>query len=360
MLRLRGGAGSEDGSSGDEEREMMPPPRKRLKRHRGWPNQLTPGLLGKTRQRPAPTNPPREQNLEYGNMTTDVIDNEDGTEIFSPCLDRYRRTEAQVEALKDAGKDQRKMGGGVYQKKDGSQTFLTIQKGFMSKDIGMKLVTVEQGNVRTSLHCFGTMEYENFKFCKTAPGLRIRLEPPQETGTGYIWHGFGLDLPPLTGKCGVYAYCERAGERDIHFSEERCERVSEAPGASQNMCSGRNCGVVKWHLSQKEFYYDQNGQWEEAQQNDFALVVFRTGREELVWTEQPAVGEHVQSRWVRLDSSDQFDGVRVDSGSKQRLKNFLDQNRLPPFDFPMPKYAPVVQHWRDQVVLRRQVATCDR
>ena len=145
VLRLRGGAGSEDGSSGDEEREMMPPPRKRLKRHRGLPNQLTPGLLGKTRQRPAPTNPPREQNLEYGNMTTEVIDNEDGSEIFSPCLDRYRRTDAQVEAVRDAGKDQRKMGGGVYQKKDGSQTFLTIQKGFMSKDIGIKLVTVEQG-----------------------------------------------------------------------------------------------------------------------------------------------------------------------------------------------------------------------
>ena len=350
----------EDNSSGDEDRKIMPPPRKMLKRHGGLPSQLTVGLLEKTRQRPAPMDPPREQNLEYGNMTAEVVESEDGTEIFSPCLDRYRRTDAQVEAVREAGKDQRKMGGGVYKKKDGTQTFLTIQKSFMSKDIGIKLVTVEEEHVRTRLHCFGTMNYEYFKFCKITPGLRIRQQPPQETRTGYIWHGFGLDLPPLTGKCGVYAYCERAGERDIHFSEAGCERLSEAPGASQDLCSSRNCGVVKWHLSQKEFSYDQNGQWEEVQQNDFALVVFDTGREELVWTEQPAVGEHVQSRWVRLDSSDQFDGVRVDTGSKQRLKNFLDQNRLPPFDFPMPKYAPVVQHWRDQVVLRRQVATCDR
>ena len=111
-------------------------------------------------------NVPRQQDLEYGNMTTDVVENEDGTEILSPCLDNYRRTEAQVEAVREAGKDQRKIGGGVYKKKDGSQKFLTIQKGYMSKDIGLKLVTAEKGQMVASLNCFGTMDYEFFKFSK--------------------------------------------------------------------------------------------------------------------------------------------------------------------------------------------------
>ena len=364
MLRLRGGAGKEDSSSSDEERKRMPPPSKRLRRRnicQGWPDQLTGDEFEKTRQRPAPMDPPREQALEYGNMTTDVVENEDGTEIFPPWLYDYRRTEAQVEAVREAGKDQRKIGGGVYKKKDGSQKFLTIQRGYISKDIGLKLVNAaEEGHMMMSLNCFGTMDYEYFKFSKSTPGLRIRQEPPEETRTGYIWHGFGGDLSPSAGKCGVYLYCERAGERDLHFSEVGCERLYEAPGASQGMCSNKNCGVVKWHLSQKEFHYDKNGQWEEIQQNDFALVVFKTGREELVWTEQPAVGEPVRSSWVRLDNSEQFDRVHIDSGSKQRLKNFLHQKRLPPYEFPVPKYTPRVQCWRDQGVLKRQVANCDR
>ena len=364
MLRLRGGAGEEDSSSGDEERKMMPPPSKRLKRQRdmckGWPDHLPGSKLEKTRQRPAPMNPPREQALEYGNMTTAVVENEDGTEIFSPCLDSYRRTEEQVEAVREAGEDQRKVGGGVYKKKDGSQTFLSIQKGYISKDIGLKLVRGEDGQMRTKLNCFATMSYEYFKFSKSTPGCRIRQEPPEETRTGYIWHGYGGDLSPSGEKCAVYIYCERAGERDLHFSESGCERLTEAPGASQEMCSNGNCGQVKWHLSQKEFHFDNNGQWQEIQQNDFALVVFDTGREELVWTEQPTVGEPVQSRWVRLENSEQFDGVHVDAGSRQRLKNFLGQKRLPPYEFPVPIYAPKQQPWRDQEVLKRQAANCER
>ena len=364
VLRIRGGAGNEESSSSDvEEQTTMPPPSKRLRRQRNtckeWFGQLAGDQLEKTRQRPAPLNPPREQDLEYGNMTTDVVENEDGTEIFSPCLDNYRRTEAQVEAVREAGKDQRKIGGGVYKKKDGSQKFLTIQRGYMSKDIGLKLVTAEEGHMVTSLSCFGTMDYKYFKFSKDTPGLRIRQEPPEETQTGYIWHGFGGDLSPSAGKCGVYIYCERAGERDLHFSEVGCERLSEAPGASQGMCSNRNCGVVKWHLAQKEFHYDKNGQWEEIQQNDFALVVFKTGTEELVWTERPSVGEPFRSSWVRLENSEQFDRVHVDNGSKQRLDNFLHQKRLPAYEFPVPRYAPLVL-WKDQGVLKRQVANCDR
>ena len=366
VLRLRGG-GKEESSSGEEEQRMMPPPAKKLKRQKrvckGGPDhdQPFPGsCFEKAYQRPAPMEPPRQQDLEFGNMTTTVLESEDGTEIFSQCLGNYKRTEAQVEAVRAAGEDQRKVGGGVYQNKAGTQQFLTIQKGWTTKDIGLKLITVEEGHVITKLNCFAMMEYEPFRFSKNTPGLRIRQKQPQETRTGYIWYGFGGDLVPAAGMCRVYAYCERAGERDLHFSELGCERMSEAPGASQQMCSNRDCGVIMWHLSQKEFQYDNNGQWEEIQQNDFAVVVFKTGREELVWTEQPTVGEPVRSRWVRLESSEQFDGVRVETGCKERLKNFLNQNRLPEFVFPVPRYGPLVQCWRDQQALRRQVAGCER
>ena len=363
ILRLRGGGN--DDSSGDDENQGRPPSKKRFKRGNyaalHYPDQLMAGVgFEKSRQRPAPLDPPREQDFDFGNMTAELIENEDGSEIFSTELDSYKRTGCQIKAVKEAGADQRKVAGGVYQNKDGSKKFLTIEKGWMTKDIGLKLTAVEDGRVKTELNCFATMNYEYFEFSKTTPGLRIRQKQPQQTLTGYIWRGFGGDLFPAAGMCRVYAYCERAGERDLHFSELGCERLSEAPGASQTMCSNSNCGVVKWHLAQKEFQYDNNGQWEEIQQNDFAVVVFKTGSEELVWTEQPAVGEPVRSRWVRLENSQQFDGVQVKTSCKERIKNFLNQNRLPEFAFPVPRYGPLIQRWRDQEALRRQVADCER
>ena len=153
VLRLRGG-GFDDGDGGvnskqDENksddpcnnddlemgnREQKPPPKKRLRTRNykavDWPDQLTAGsCFEKSRQKPAPMDLPREQDLSFGNMTTDCIESEDGREIFSPLLDSYRRTDAQVEAVKDAGADQRKVGGGVYQNKVNSQMFFTIRRG---------------------------------------------------------------------------------------------------------------------------------------------------------------------------------------------------------------------------------------
>ena len=362
-LRLRGGAGKDD--SDDDEQRMMPPPAKKLNRRtklskKDSDQPYLRSCFEKSCQRPAPLDPPRQQDLEYGNMTTDVVENEDGSEIFSPCLDSYRRTETQVQSVKDAGEDQRKVGGGVYENKDDHQQFLTIQKGWATKNIGLKLTIQEEGHMRTKLNCFAIMEYEFFKFDYVTPGRRIRQKRPQETRTGFVWNGFGGDLAPEAGMSRVYAYCERAGERDLHFSELGCERMSEAPGASQEMCSNRGCGQVKWHLSQKEFQYNENEQWEEIQQNDFALVVFGNDKEELVWTEQPSVGQTVRSRWARLEDSPQFDGVPVDAGTKERITNFLNQHHLPPFMFQVPRYEPVVQRWQDQEALRRQPAACER
>ena len=100
----------------------------------------------------------------------------------------------------------------------------------------------------------------------------------------------------------------------MHFAAVGCDRLTEAPGASQEMCNNSSCGVVKWHFSQKEFQQGQNGEWEETRQKDFALVVFKTNTEELVLTERPCLGEEVRSRWVRLENSEQFEAVRIDPG----------------------------------------------
>ena len=247
----------------------------------------------------------------------------------------------------------------MYQNKVNSQMFFTIRRGWASKDIGLELVTIEDGVVQTRLKCFAMMSYEPFQFSKHTPGLRFRQEQPEETHTGYVWYGYGGDL--VDGSCSVYTYCERAGERDLHFAEEGCNRLTEAPGASQQMCSNQNCGVVSWHLSQKEFSRSNNGEWQERRQNDFALVVFKeTGKEQLVLTEHPVDKEPVRSRWIRLENSAQFDRVQIDQGRKECLINFFKGNPLPPSPFPSPRYVPSIQQWREQAVLRRQAANSKR
>ena len=267
----------------------------------------------------------------------------------------------QIEAIIDAKEDQIKSGGGIYQRKEQGDQFLSIQKGYLSKNIGLKLETLDAGKMKTDFCCFALMAYETFDFSKSHPGVRIRKEQPKSTSTGFIWHGYGSDFPSPTSsvQCKIYAFCERSGERDIHFSETDCGRITEAPGASQHLCCSQSCGVVFWHFSQKQFSCE-GGQWKEDLQNDFALVKFGTGREELIWTKWSADKEPIRTRWVRLDNSPVFDGVRVDPGAKQRLQNFLNGNHLPEFNFPQPSYGPIIRRWREQETLRRERATCDR
>ena len=312
-------------------------------------------------QRPLPLDQPRAPDMECGNTTADVIENEDGCEIFSPWKEQYQRTNDQMKAVIDAKADQRKSGGGVYQGKEQGNHFLSIQKGYSSKNIGLKLETLDAGNMKTDFWCFALMKYESFEFSKGDPEVRIRKEQPKSTSTGYIWHGYGSDFPSPTSsvQCKIYAYCERSGERDIHFSENDCGRITEAPGASQHLCCSQSCGVVFWHFSQKQFSCE-SGQWKEELQNDFALVKFGTGREELIWTQWSPEREPTRTRWVRLENSPVFDGVPVDTGAKQRLENFLKGNHLPAFNFPQLSYGPIIQHWREQETLRRETATSNR
>ena len=95
-----------------EEADLEPPPKKRS---------CDPPLLqsyfesSKKCQRPAPLYQPRVPDMECGNTTADVIENEDGCEIFSPWKEKYQRTNGQMEAVIQSKADQRKSGGGVYQ-----------------------------------------------------------------------------------------------------------------------------------------------------------------------------------------------------------------------------------------------------
>ena len=144
----------------------------------------------------------------------------------------------QIEAIIDAKENQIKSGGGIYQRKEQRDQFLSIQKGYLSKNLGLKLETLDAGKMKTDFCCFALIAYGPFDFSKSHPGVRIRKVQPKSTSTGFIWHGYGSDFPsPITSvQCKIYASCERNGERDIHFLETDCGRITEGPGASQHLC----------------------------------------------------------------------------------------------------------------------------
>ena len=369
---LKGGLGGGDGISEKEDpnpksqpdKELNSPKRKNPRKEAptgarpyGW----TQEEFNKKAQRPAPLQQPRMPEEQWGNMTVDAVDDGEDQHFYPLSKEYYRRTADQTKAVREAQEDQRKVGGGVYGDKSNQGHFLTIRKGFTSKDIGLKLeLVVGKAPIQQKTLIFDTfaaMQYEFFLFNNESPARRIRQKQPQETSTGYVWYGFGTDLKiPQSGvtRGKVYAFCERVGDLYLHFSGEQCERVTEAPGASQLLCRNEGCGVVAWHLSMKTFACD-NSQWEEVAQDNFALVVFRgeEGRKELVWTHSKKGESQKKMHFNRLESSPQYDCVRVDPGTRERLKNFLRGSRLPHFDFPPPSYAPEVGRWRDQPVLMR-------
>ena len=355
-----------DSGENEEDKEHYSPKQKRVRKETslharpyGW----TQEEYNTKAQRLGPLEQPRMPDKQWGNMTIDAIG--DGEDLYFAPLSKeyYRRTDEQTRAVKEAQEDQRKVGGGVYGDKANQRQFLTIRKGFASKDIGLKLELVDGRQKELIFDVFAAMQYEFFHFSNESPVRRIRLKQPQETSTGYIWYGFGTDLniPQSDIPRGkVYAFCERVGDLHLHFSGALCERVTEAPGASQLLCRNEGCGVVAWHFSMKTFECD-NSQWEEATQDDFALVVFKGkhGRKELVWTCSKKGGSQTRRYFDRLESSLQYDAVRVDPGTRERLSNFLRGRHLPHFQFSPPTYAPKVARWRDQPVLMRLSSNSD-
>ena len=340
-----GARGGEEEDGGDQdERDFVFA--KDLNRPRGWSE-----WEYKTKQRPAPLHPPRVPDLQYANMTIRAIENEDGAQIFSQFKDKYMRTSVQLQRSEEAQADQRRVGGGVYScLLDGQEGFeLVLRKGYKSKALGIALRHRREGKVQTVFDSFADMDYEYFRFCNHTPGRRFRQMCPETTPTGYIWTGVGGELPlPDRPSSDVFVFCERA-DRDIHFSGGSCERISQAPGASQSICSNATCGQVTWHLSRKCFQRVGNHQFQEVWQEDFALITFRSGEEKLLWTHPQRKLKH--SWWARQDSSAQYDGFIPEAASRKRVKENV--KNLPPWNFNPPTYVPPPT-WTDTVPLERE------
>ena len=263
------------------------------------------------------------------------------------------RSEVQLRRSEEAQGDQRKVAGGVYTcLEDNQEGFeLVLRKGFRSKTLGICLRQRREGKVLTVFDSFADMDYEYFLFSKHTEGLRFRQKCPQRTDTGYIWTGVGGELAlPDRPTSDVFVFCERA-DRDIHYAQGSCERICQAPGASQSICSNATCGHVTWHLSRKCFQLVRHHQFQEAWQEDFALITFRSGDEKLLWTHPHR--NLKSSWWVRQDSSAQFDGFKPDADSRKRVKENL--RRLPPWKFDPPTYVPPPK-WTDPVPLKREAA----
>ena len=238
--------------------------------------------------RPLPLSGPRVPDLEFANETVEAADSEGGLEMTSPQKDLYRRSKAQIEAIKEARRDQRSVGGGVYQchNEEMKEIFLTIHRPFAAKTIGIELERVSANKKKKKIfRSFFTMNYEFVEISKST-GQRFRKSLPEETHTGFKWEGFGADECPLPSTC-VYAVRERAGDRDLHFSAEGCGRLTEAPGASQSLCSNYGCGEVMWHFERKRF--DKGPftvSYKEDWMDDFSLVVFKDGTRRLIWRDE--------------------------------------------------------------------------
>ena len=113
-LRIRGG-GQEDDS--DEESTKEPPEKKSRpekivvsdsdsgeadpEEERERPDAWKYWELDKQCLRPPPLDPPRRPDMAYVNMTVNGAENEDGMEHFSLAKDRYRRSDAQVDAVRE-------------------------------------------------------------------------------------------------------------------------------------------------------------------------------------------------------------------------------------------------------------------
>ena len=345
-LRLSGSGGEHENGKRPRESgsECDFVPVQHPKRPKGWG-----AWEDKTKQRPAPLNPPRDPEMEYANMTVRAIEDEDGISVFSQYKDRYMRSEVQLQAISDAHKDQRKVAGGVYRCLEKNQEMfeLVIQKGFKSKTLGVVLRRRAGGKAFSVFESFADMKYEYFKLCN---GRRVRKEWPEMTTTGFTWTGFGAEMAlPDMPSSSIFVFCERV-DRDLHFSQGPCERISEAPGASQRICSSAACGVVSWHLSRKCFQLGSDGQFGEAWQDDFCLVTFKSNQQKLLWTHPNR--KLKTSWWERYDSSAQYNAFIPDAGTRRRVQENL--SKLPPWHFAPPTYTPQQQFWTDPSPLERE------
>ena len=302
--------------------------------------------------RPLPLAEPRVPNLEFANETVEAVESEGGLEMTSPQKDLYRRSYAQIEAIKEARRDQRSVGGGIYQchNEEMKDIFLTIHRPFAAKTMGIEVERVSANKKKKRIfRSFFTMKYEPVEISKIT-GERFRKSLPEETHTGFKWEGFGGDDCPLPSTC-VYAVRERAGDRDLHFSAEGCGRLTEAPGASQSLCSNLACGEVMWHFERKRF---DKGPftvcYKEEWVDDFSLVVFKNGTQKLVWRDESGG----KTFWERLDSSTVYSKYKPLHEAVKNVEGIVNRDELPDHMFSDPLFVPLPCPWREQHPLSRQ------
>ena len=323
-----------DSDSGEEEEEERPDSWK------FWE-------LDKICLRPPPLDPPRRPDMAYVNMTVNGAENEDGMEHFSLAKDRYRRTDAQVDAVREARRDQRRFGGGIYQCIENGKTnlFLHIRKG-STKFVIITLLHVEQNRKPViQFETFAKMNYESYT---TSDGVRNRKNLPEETETGFIWYGHGGNTNPLASS--VYTFCERV-DNDVHFSVGPCERITQAPGASQTLCSSEQCGIVYWHFAVKFFERLGKQDYQEAGQEDFALIEFKSGDrpQELLWTDK----DKVRTSWRKFESVPEQESKTISKECMKRVEFVIKEGLLPPSSFPSPCYSPFIESWQELEPMRR-------
>ena len=359
-LRIRGG-GQEDDS--DEESTKEPPEKKSRpekivvsdsdsgeadpEEERERPDAWKYWELDKQCLRPPPLDPPRRPDMAYVNMTVNGAENEDGMEHFSLAKDRYRRSDAQVDAVREARRDQRRFGGGIYQCIENGKTnlFLHIRKGSTDFVI-ITLIRVEQNQKPViQFETFAKMNYESYT---TSDGVRNRKNLPEETDTGFIWYGHGGNTNPLASS--VYTFCERV-DNDVHFSVGPCERITQAPGASQMLCSSKQCGIVYWHFAVKFFERLGKQDYREAGQEDFALVEFKSADrpQELLWTDK----DKVRTSWRKFESVPEQEKKTISKECIKRVEFAITEGLLPPSSFPLPCYSPFIESWQELEPLRR-------
>ena len=301
--------------------------------------------------RPGPQELARVPDMAYGNMTVNVIEEEDGRTVPSQFKQNYRRSEAQLRDLAKAREDQRAVGGGVYRctVRDQGHFFLHIKKGGTNV-IGISLVMCMDGaKPKTVNSSFAKMNYERYD---VKDNRRVRKTRPQETeALGYVWYGHGGDLPfPDKSAREAHICCERV-ERDMHFPGKLCDRKTEAPGASQLLCSNSSCGVVIWSLT-RNIFLKRGGVFVEEGREDFALVTFRNGRRSFLWTDRSGR----KTWWAPLEDDSVQENFKVPPSSLQRIEEIVARGCLPE-----PKlavlYAPEARPWQELEPVRRQPET---
>merc|ERR1711952_465909 len=148
------------------------------------------------------------------------------------------------------------------------------------------------------------MNYEQVEVRKSS-GQRYRKSLPEETHTGFKW----------------------SGHRDLHFSGKECGRITEAPGASQCLCSSNDCGVVVWHFERKRFDKRcSEPHYKEEWVDDFSIVVFKDDTMKLVWRDESGV----ITFWEKTESSAEYSTFKPLAAAEKRVESIMKEGAIPP------------------------------